>query len=406
MAQKINYNLELLMKYFSENNMTLKVYYNKNNENDKQKNKSGPKPRGINRDTIIEGICGIDGCEEPFKKPFRDLIEKNGYCRKHAVEDANKKREETCLLERGCKNVAQCSDVKNKSINTNLQKYGVKSPLQSKEVRDKGKKTMLKTLGVENPSQSKDIIQLKKQNLLLSGEVKYTKSYLDELLKNNNAYTTTEYDDVTLGRESEITFTCSCKNECTKIFRVIEKCGAFCKKCQAVHGKEQSIETNMKNRGVPYSMQDPSVIEKVKSTNHERWGGHPMQNSEIMDKCFKNSHKYKEYLFPSGRIDLIQGDEPYAIDELLQNGISEEDIITGRNIESKFYWYDKEGKGHRYYPDIYIKSLNKYIEVKSTYTYEVDKENVLLKQKAIKDAGFPCHIWVYNNEKEKVECIL
>lgn len=73
--------------------------------------------------------------------------------------------------------------MKNKSINTNLQKYGVKSPLQSKEVRDKGKKTMLKTLGVENPSQSKDIIQLKKQNLLLSGEVKYTKSYLDELLK-------------------------------------------------------------------------------------------------------------------------------------------------------------------------------------------------------------------------------
>lgn len=404
-ASPVKYNLDLLIKFCNENNITLlKDYSGENSENDKPKNKTGPKPRGINRDTKIKGICAIDGCEEKFEKPFRDLIEKNGYCRKHGIEDANKKREETCLVERGCKNVAQCSDVKNKCINTNLQKYGVKSSLQSKEVRDKGKKTMLKTLGVENPSQSKDIIQLKKQNLLLSGEVKYTKSYLDELLKNNNAYATTEYYDITLGRESKIKFTCSCKNECTKIFRVIEKYGAFCESCQDIHAKEQSIETNMKNRGVPYSMQDHSVIEKVKLSNLERWGGHPMQNSEIMDKCFKNSHKYKEYHFPSSRIDLIQGYENWGLDELLKNAIPEKDIITSRNIEQKFYYYKE--KEHRYYPDIFIPSQNKFIEVKSIYTYEDDKEVVLLKQKAVKDAGHFCEIWIYNSKGEKVECIV
>jgi hypothetical protein len=77
---------------------------------------------------------------------------------------------------------------------------------------------------------------------------------LNNLLKNNNANTDIEYNEITIGRESEITFKCACGIKFTKIYRVIEKYGAFCEKCQANHGKEKSIETNMKNRGVPYSM--------------------------------------------------------------------------------------------------------------------------------------------------------
>jgi hypothetical protein len=30
----------------------------------------------------------------------------------------------------------------------------------------------------------------------------------------------------------------------------------------------------------------------------------------------------------------------------------------------------------------------------------------LLKQKAVKDAGYNCEIWVYNSKGEKVECIV
>lgn len=285
-----------------------------------------------------------------------------------------------------------------------FKKYGVEYSFQSKEVREKGKTKCIEKYGVDNPSKSKDIIDLKKQNLLLNGELKYNKLYLNNLLKNNNANTDIEYNEITLGRESEITFKCACGIKFTKIYRVIEKYGAFCEKCQANHAKEKSIETNMKNRGVPYSMQDPSVIEKVRLSNFERWGGHPMQNSEIIDKCFKNSHKYKEYTFPSGRIDLIQGYENWGLDDLLKNAIPEEDIITGRNIEHKFPYYN-EGD-HRYYPDIFIPSQNKFIEVKSTYTYEADKEVVLLKQKAVKDAGHFCEIWIYTDKGEKVDCIV
>lgn len=42
----------------------------------------------------------------------------------------------------------------------------------------------------------------------------------------------------------------------------------------------------------------------------------------------------------------------------------------------------------RNFPDIYIPSENKIIEVKSKYTFEVNQKVNLLKEKSMKDAGF------------------
>ena len=406
----LKYDLDLLSKVCNDKNITLLKYYPKENGNDKPKNKTGPKPRQINRDTIIEGICAIPGCEYPFKKPFRDVMEKNGYCRQHGVEDANKKREETCLSTHGCTNVTQSIDVQEKTKQSCFKKFGVQYALQSKEVKDKGKETMLKTLGVENPSQSKDIILLKRQNSLASGNAVYTLSYLHTLLQRNNANANAEHTDLTIRKDTEIKFTCICGTAHTKTFRTIEKNGAFCEACQHVHATEQSIETNMKNRGVPYSMQDPSVVEKVTTTNRERFGGHPMQNAEIADKCLKNGYRKKEYRFPSGRIVMIQGREDSALDDLLQNGVTEEDIITCRTKVPEVFYHDAKNKRRRYYTDIYIPSLNMCIEAKSDYTFKADKDVALLKQKATMDAGYACEIWVYQWCKigkchKRVECI-
>jgi len=405
----LKYDLDLLSKVCNDKDITLLKYYPKENGNDKPKNKTGPKPRQINRDTIIEGICAIPGCENPFKKPFRDVVEKNGYCRQHGVEDANKKREVTCLVTHGCTNVTQSIDVQEKTKQTCLIKYGKEYALQSNEVKDKGKETNLKNLGVENPSQSKEIILLKRQNSLASGNAVYTLSYLHTLLQHNNANANAEHTDLTIRKDTEIKFTCSCGTAHTKTFRTIEKNGAFCEACQHVHATEQSIETNMKNRGVPYTMQDPSVVEKVTTTNRERFGGHPMQNAKIFEKCLKNGFKTKEYRFPSGRIDKIQGREHCALDELLQNGVTEEDIVTGGKNVPEVWWYDEKNTRHRYYTDIYIPSLNKCIEVKSDYTFEVDKNVTLLKQKATMDAGYTHEIWVYQQVGKlykRVECIM
>jgi len=52
-----------------------------------------------------------------------------------------------------------------------------------------------------------------------------------------------------------------------------------------------------------------------------------------------------------------------------------------KGIECLLYEYENET--HRYYPDIYIKSENRVVEVKSTYTFNKEKEKNLLKRESV-----------------------
>jgi hypothetical protein len=52
-----------------------------------------------------------------------------------------------------------------------------------------------------------------------------------------------------------------------------------------------------------------------------------------------------------------------------------------------FFHYFYENKEHRYYPDIYIKSENRVIEVKSLYTFNKEKEKNLLKRNSVLNKG-------------------
>ncbi len=123
-----------------------------------------------------------------------------------------------------------------------------------------------------------------------------------------------------------------------------------------------------------------------------------------MEKCSKNAYKLKEYKFPSGRIDKVQGYEPYALDELIINEkINEIDINTGcKNVP--IIWYnDENGKKHRHYVDIFILSQNRCIEAKSTWTAEKKKDNIFLKQNAAKELGYNYEIWIYNCKGVRVQ---
>jgi hypothetical protein len=67
-------------------------------------------------------------------------------------------------------------------------------------------------------------------------------------------------------------------------------------------------------------------------------------------------------------------------------------------------WYnDESGKKHRHYVDIFIPTLNKCIEVKSTWTKEKKKDCIFLKQKAAKELGYIYEIWVYDRKGTRVE---
>jgi len=66
----------------------------------------------------------------------------------------------------------------------------------------------------------------------------------------------------------------------------------------------------------------------------------------------------------------------------------------------------KYNKKHKYYPDFYIKDINKIIEVKSVYTYEIELSKNLLKEKACKDKGLKFDFVIiskkdYNDWKKK-----
>ena len=126
------------------------------------------------------------------------------------------------------------------------------------------------------------------------------------------------------------------------------------------------------------------IMLKSKKTCLKKYGvEHPAQNKEIMDKCSKNSYKLKNYTFPSGNQIKYQGYEDYALDELLQSGILEEEIINGCKDVPEVWYNDEQGKQHRYYVDIFIPSQKRCIEVKSNWTAEKKKDNIFRKQQAV-----------------------
>ena len=118
------------------------------------------------------------------------------------------------------------------------------------------------------------------------------------------------------------------------------------------------------------------------------------------DKQEKNSKSFKQFTFPSGEIRNIQGYENIALDELVKK-FKEHDIITKRTEMPKII-YELKGKKHRYYPDIWIKSINKIIEVKSCYTYKKELIKNINKSLATRKSHFDFECWIYTPESKNI----
>ena len=127
-----------------------------------------------------------------------------------------------------------------------------------------------------------------------------------------------------------------------------------------------------------------------------------MQNKELFRKQQKTSYSKKEYKFPSGKIVTVQGYENLALDILIKQ-YKEEDIFTSEelpNYVSDIDYINENDKEAIYYPDIFIESKNLIIEVKSTYTYNIDKDKNLCKKEICELQGFNFEFWIFNNKKE------
>lgn len=254
--------------------------------------------------------------------------------------------------------------------------------------------------------------------------MKYDYNTLNEFCNEHKILLCEDYSDMTLSRETMITGICeseNCNNTFTKGFRALLKPNCYCSECAKNVGKEKAKKTNLEKYGVEFTTQSKKVKDKIKQVCLEKYGVEhisrikeikdktkqtclkkygveaPGQNKEIMEKSSKNAYKLKEFVFPSGRIEKVQGTEPFALAELIQNeNICENDIFVGAKNVPTIWYNDDNGKRHRHYVDIFIPSQNRCIEVKSTWTAQKKKDNIFLKQNAGKKLGHKYEIWVYN----------
>jgi hypothetical protein len=304
----------------------------------------------INRDSIIKGICLVDDCNNIFCKPFRELLKIGGYC-------------ESCSKENG----------KSKIIATNIEKYGVDNPMKNKEFKEKQKQTTFQNYGVEHNSQSEQI-KLKKIKTCINhfGVSSHLKCpEIREKIKETNI----------------------------KIFGVENP-----QQNQEIRNK--NYKTNLEKYGVKHYLQTEEFKNKVIQTNLERYGvNHHSQNAEVAETMLIKAYKLKQYKLPSGKIIDYQGYENFALDTLLLiEKINEDDIISSRKNVPEIWYNDKNGKRRRHYVDFYIKSQNRCIEVKSTWTNQ-EKNNVFEKQKAAKDLGYKYEIWIYDKNGNILETL-
>ena len=302
----------------------------------------------INRNTIIEGICKNLDCENIFSKPFRELLKINGYCK-------------ICSKENG----------KIKIVETNIKKYNVDNVMKLQDFKIKLKQTIKNKYGNECIFRVKEIINKIKQTNLINYGTEYVLQ--SPIIRNKIIQTN------------------------------IEKYG-FENPQQNTDIKNKTYATNMIKYGCKHALNNIDIKKKIIQTNIEKYGvSHHSQNAEIAEYMLKCSYNKNNYTFPSGKVITYQGYENFAFDELLfVEKIKEDDIITDRKLVPEIWYNDENNKRHRHYVDIYIKSQNRCVEVKSTWTNQ-KKNYVLEKRDAAISLGYKYDIWIYDKKKNKTE---
>lgn len=174
-------------------------------------------------------------------------------------------------------------------------------------------------------------------------------------------------------------------------FSVFKNQGSRCSNKNCV--KEKMIKTFQQNYGVEWPSQlDIIKNKKIKTCLQNHGVEWPSQNEIIHKK--QQKYKWKSFILPSGRIINIQGNEDKALNYLLKNIYSENEIKIHKGVPS--IWYSQNNKKHRYYPDFYIPKENLIVEVKSKYTWNYNLEKNLLKIKATTDSGYKFQLIIIN----------
>ncbi|QYB17715.1 hypothetical protein PV-S19_0351 [Pacmanvirus S19] len=224
--------------------------------------------------------------------------------------------------------------------------------------------------------------------------------YIKEFFEKAGCTLLSDYKDI----KTKLKYICKCGKEWEASFMTF-KAAPWCKDC----GTEKRKQTNLKKYGNEQVFGSEEIKKKSRETNLRKYGvTTALCKPEIRSKWLKSSYAMKEINI-SGKIFKCQGYESTIIQYLITNGISAEDIITEDELcqlsQMPEFCYELDGKKHRYFPDLFIKSQNKFIEVKSIYTMNINPEKVLAKADCVFYNDYKIDIYVLNEKKEIVNII-
>jgi hypothetical protein len=304
-------------------------------------------------------ICGMDHFSswKSFKKGAR------------CPECTVKRIKETCMKKYGVDNASKSEEIKAKIVQTMRERYDVDYATQVVEFMERNKQTNLNNHGGVHNLATPEIRKLSVDA--------YTQKYGDKF-----------------GRVKEH------QDKATKV--CLQKFGT-----KRYIGSDHYKQRMMMDHGQEYFANSEAFY----TIMIKRYGvKHALQNAELFDKMVKSSFSLKEYILPSGEVCMVQGYEPYALRDILvkdidDKHIQEDDIKTGSKNVPFLEYYTDDGTYHKYFPDIYIPSLNMIIEIKSTYTLLLDYEKNLAKFTAGFSSEYIFEVWIYDNKGERVDQI-
>lgn len=344
-----------------------------------------------NKSIPVRCVCGFE-----YVTALNDV--KRG---RRCNQCASTRRTQTNIQKYGVQNVAHAPDFKDKCIQTNQLKRGVNHHMQDKQVLEQAKSTNLSRYGVPFAFNQPEVYAKIKRLHFQRHGVEYPLQRAEIQRK----------IEETCMRNMGVRRPLMSKEHRDKITAIIqEKYGAD-QFLQSEEGKRMMMEKYGQEYFVQSDMYKEMMLEKYgqecflhsneyKDIMITRYGvEHPTQNPDILRRAIASAFRYKDYAFPSGRVERVMGYEDRAIDYLLTT--IEEDKIQVRDIPIIDYEYD--GVKRRYFADLYIPSLNCLVEVKSPWTLCIDLDKNLSKFDAVHHAGYTMKVIVINGEGELIE---
>lgn len=217
-------------------------------------------------------------------------------------------------------------------------------------------------------------------------------------------------DTIYKNASTHLNYICSCKTKSSIALHHFQR-GERCSSCSvsAKHTYEFAFEC-FKQQGcmlleTVYINASTKMRYKCECGRESLITLHGFQHGNRCTECgYEKSQlsgkKFKDYVFPSGKIRKIQGWENLALDTLTKQ-YTEDDIITERK-EMPVIMYKIKNKDHRYYPDIWIKSTNLIVEVKSTHTYKQSLFVNINKALFTRKLGYDFEFWIYKQERKNI----